>query len=117
ELGTSNYWNTHYVLDKESPKKRKLLSTSFIDLLIINTVNPMKYLYQHYQQKIDYQQLLQPLQAVKPEQNIIIDRFKQIGISSNNAFDTQALLQLKKHYCDHKICMKCSIGLYLLQYI
>src|SRR5690606_11310358 len=94
ELGTSNYWNTHYVLDKESPKKRKLLSKSFIDLLVINTVIPMKYLYQHYKQKIDYQQLLQPLQAVKPEQNIIIDRFKQIGISSNNAFDTQALLQL-----------------------
>ncbi len=115
ELGTSNYWNTHYVLDKESPKKRKLLSKSFIDLLIINTVIPMKYLYQHYQQKIDYQQLLQPLQAVKPEQNIIIDRFKQIGISSNNAFDTQALLQLKKHYCDHKKCMNCSIGLSLLQ--
>lgn len=115
ELGTSSYWNTHYVLDKESPKKRKLLSKSFIDLLVINTVIPMKYLYQHYQQKIDYQQLLQPLQAVKPEQNIIIDRFKQIGISSNNAFDTQALLQLKKHYCDHKKCMNCSIGLSLLQ--
>lgn len=115
ELGISSYWNTHYVLDKESPKKRKLLSKSFIDLLVINTVIPMKYLYQHYQQKIDYQQLLQPLQAVKPEQNIIIDRFKQIGISSNNAFDTQALLQLKKHYCDHKKCMNCSIGLSLLQ--
>src|SRR5690606_10049190 len=88
ELETSNYWSTHYVLDKESPKKRKLLSKSFVDLLVINTVIPLKYLYQHYQQKINHQHLLQLLQAVKPEQNIIIDKFKQIGILSKNAFDT-----------------------------
>jgi hypothetical protein len=115
ELETSNYWSTHYVLDKESPKKRKLLSKSFVDLLVINTVIPLKYLYQHYQQKINHQHLLQLLQAVKPEQNIIIDKFKQIGILSKNAFDTQALLQLKKYYCDHKKCMNCSIGLSLLR--
>lgn len=115
KLETSNYWSTHYVLDKESPKKRKLLSKSFVDLLVINTVIPLKYLYQHYQQKINHQHLLQLLQAVKTEQNIIIDKFKQIGILSKNAFDTQALLQLKKYYCDHKKCMNCSIGLSLLR--
>lgn len=110
----STYWQTHYVLDKESPKKRKPLSESFIDLLIINTVVPLKYLYQQYQNKTNYQQLLQPLLAVKPEQNVIIEKFKQIGVSSKNAFDTQALLQLKKNYCDNKRCMDCSIGRTLL---
>jgi len=27
-----------------------------------------------------------------------------------NAFDSQALLQLKKQYCDEKKCLRCRIG-------
>lgn len=38
----SEYWKTHYQFDKESPKKRKALTASFIDLLLINTIIPLK---------------------------------------------------------------------------
>lgn len=110
----SDYWKTHYVLDKESPYKRKTLTKNFIDLLVINTVIPLKYLYQQYLNKEDFEELLQPLLTIRPEQNIIIDKFSHIGISSKNAFDTQALLQLKKHYCDNKKCMYCQVGVSLL---
>src|SRR5690606_31077083 len=39
------YWQTHYRFDKESPKKRKALTGSFTDLLIINTIVPFRFAY------------------------------------------------------------------------
>src|SRR5690606_13748799 len=111
---TSTYWQSHYVLDKESPKKRKPLSKRFIDLLIINTIVPFRFAYSRYQKK-NIDTILQELMfLVKPEQNTIIERFDKLGRKSKNAFDTQALLQLKKQYCNFKRCMECKIGISLL---
>jgi hypothetical protein len=45
EVQVSEYWQTHYQFDKVSPKKRKALSASFIDLLIINTIIPFRFAY------------------------------------------------------------------------
>ncbi|MEO6288771.1 MAG: DUF2851 domain-containing protein, partial [Ginsengibacter sp.] len=50
------------------------------------------------------------LEEISPEQNIVIKSFKNLGIGSNNAFESQALLQLKKHYCDVKRCLECAVG-------
>lgn len=111
---TSGYWQNHYVLDKESLKKRKPLSKGFIDLLIINTIVPFRFAYSRYLNK-NIDTILQELMfSVKPEQNTIIERFDKIGKKSKNAFDTQALLQLKKQYCDFKRCIECKIGTSLL---
>jgi len=113
-LETSEYWQTHYVFEKESPYKRKQLSKRFIDLLIINTVIPFRFAYNQYLNKTPDSVLKNVLSEIKPEQNNIINKFKNIGVVSKNAFDTQALLQLKKHYCDKKRCMECTIGKILL---
>ena len=41
---------------------------------------------------------------------VIISKFHEIGVSSKNAFDTQALLELKNNYCAPKRCLECAIG-------
>jgi hypothetical protein len=33
-----------------------------------------------------------------------------LGQEPDSAYQTQALLQLKNRYCDHKKCLDCSIG-------
>jgi hypothetical protein len=38
-----------------------------------------------------------------------------LGVKSENAADSQALLQLKKYYCDKKRCLECSIGFAVLK--
>lgn len=111
----SQYWKSHYVLDKESPEKRKSLSRGFIDLLIINSMIPIRFAYTEYQHKKSDTALKKLLQQIKPEQNVIIDRFKKIGILSENAFDTQSLLQLKKQYCNYKRCLRCDVGKLLVK--
>lgn len=111
---TSDYWKTHYILDKESPEKRKPLSKNFIDLLIINTIVPFRFAYSRYQRKNSDAVLKDLMFSVKPEKNTIIERFDKLGIKSEKAFDSQALLHLKKQYCDFKRCLECKVGKSLL---
>lgn len=114
DSATSDYWKTHYILDKESPEKRKPLSKKFIDLLIINTIVPFRFAYSRYRKQNSDTVLKELMFNIKPEQNTIIERFDRLGRKSENAFDTQALLQLKKQYCDLKRCMECKVGVSLL---
>ncbi|WP_310594775.1 DUF2851 family protein [Flavobacterium sp.] len=115
EVSASSYWSSHYQFDKESPKKKKLMSKSFIDLLIINTILPIQFAYSQSLGEENSEDLIQLLVAISPEKNSIIDKFKSFGITSKNAFETQSLLQLKKEYCNKSKCLECAIGVELLQ--
>ena len=109
------YWQNHYQFDKESPKKRKILSNSFIDLLVINTIIPLQFAYSKIRGESVSEDLMSILDEISPEKNSIIEKFKSFGIKSANAFDTQSLLQLKKEYCDVNGCLKCAVGMELLK--
>lgn len=111
----SSYWETHYRFDKESAKKRKALTSSFIDLVIINTVVPFRFAYGKSIGKENSEELIALLQDIVPEKNNIIDKFKSFKVDVRSAYDTQSLLQLKNEYCNHKFCMQCAVGLELLK--
>ena len=115
DVSASNYWQNHYQFDKESPKKKKSLSKSFIDLIIINTIIPIQFAYAKSQGKEISEDLIQLLEDVAPEKNSILDKFDSFGIKSKNAFETQSLLQLKNEYCNKSRCLECAIGMKLLK--
>lgn len=107
----SAYWQTHYIFGAVSKKSLKHLSTSSLNILLINTVIPILFAYGKYhasesmcEKAIDY------LEQLKPEQNHIIKMWQTCGLTVENAGDTQALIQLKKKYCDRKECLRCRIG-------
>ena len=110
DIGTSEFWKTHYTFDKESKKSSKKLTKSFIDLLVINTILPVKFMYLKHLGKSDFSKILALIKELKPEKNGIIDRFKTLKIPVNNAFDSQALLELKNNYCAKQKCLQCAIG-------
>ncbi|MEN9980613.1 MAG: hypothetical protein RL542_400 [Bacteroidota bacterium] len=114
-VSASSYWSSHYQFDKESPKKKKLMSKSFIDLLIINTILPIQFAYAQSLGKENSEDLIQLLVAISPEKNSITEKFKSFGITSKNAFESQSLLQLKNEYCNKSKCFECAIGVELLQ--
>ena len=109
------YWQNHYQFDKESPKKPKILSKSFLDLLIINTIIPLQFAYSHIKGESISDDLIEFLNEVSPEKNAIIDKFHSFGIFSKNAFQTQTLLELKNEYCNKKACLQCALGMELLK--
>ena len=114
-ISISNYWQTHYQFDKESPKKKKQLSKSFIDLLVINTIIPIQFAYAKSQGKEVSETIITLLQEVASEKNVIIQKFAGFGVKSKNAFETQSLLQLKNEYCNHSKCLQCAVGIQLLK--
>ena len=115
EVSASNYWQNHYQFDKESPKKKKQLSKSFVDLIIINSIIPLQFAYAKSQGKETSEDLIQLLNEVAPEKNAIIDKFSSFGIKAKNAFESQSLLQLKNEYCNKSRCLECGIGMELLK--
>jgi hypothetical protein len=117
DVSVSNYWQNHYQFDKESPKKKKNLSKSFVDLIIINTIIPLQFAYAKSQGKEISEDLIQLINEVAPEKNAIMDKFSSFGIKSKNAFETQSLLQLKNEYCNKSRCLDCAIGTELLKKI
>ena len=115
KISVSNYWQNHYQFDKESPKKKKRLSKSFIDLIIINTIIPLQFAFGKSQGKEISEDLIQLLNKVASEDNAILDKFSSFGIKSKNAFESQSLLQLKNEYCNKSRCLQCAIGMELLK--
>ena len=113
---TSIYWKTHYNFGKPHPLKNKTLSESFIDLIIINTVIPIKFSWLQVTGSGDEHELLKILNDIKPEKNSIVDKFNQLRPGCGaTALQSQALLHLKNEYCDKNYCMKCHLGAGLLK--
>ena len=115
EVAVSAYWQNHYQFDKESPKKLKKLSQSFVDLIVINTIIPLQFAFAKSQGKENSEDLIQLLNEVAPEKNAIVDKFGSFGINPKNAFESQSLLQLKNEYCNKSRCLECAIGMELLK--
>jgi len=50
------------------------------------------------------------LESLPKEKNNIITDFDVLGVKVKNAFESQALLELKNNYCNFKKCLQCGIG-------
>ncbi|WP_373516161.1 DUF2851 family protein [Pricia sp.] len=115
EVSASAYWNEHFTFGKTSKKSIKRLTKSFIDLLIINTLLPLKFCYAQHQGKEANEEIIQIISQIKKEENSIIVNFDHHGISIGNAKESQAILQLYNEYCTRNKCLQCAVGNRLLQ--
>jgi len=115
EVKTSVFWETHYTFMKSSPKRKKIVSKGFIDVLLINSILPLKYSYERYLGKPNIEHILTLLRTITPEKNTIIQKFATKEVTIENALQTQAFLELKKNYCDAHQCLQCAIGNALLK--
>ena len=111
----SAYWLTHYQFGVEAKSKPKKVGKTLLNNLIINVVAPFLFVYgkQHQQDK-HIHLALQLLEQTPAEANSIITTWKALGIESNNAAKTQALIELKNNYCTPKQCLNCYVGNKLL---
>ncbi len=107
----SDYWNTHYLFVHESTAKSKKLGTQSIHGILINTVVPFLFCYGYLKSNQNLKdKALQILEQIPGESNAIVNGWNNLGVKTKTAYDSQALLQLKKFYCDEKKCLRCRIG-------
>lgn len=109
--GTSEYWLSHYTFGNKTSSFPKTLSNSSLELIVINTVITFLYAYgKHKGNPMLCARAAHFLETLKPENNYITRMWESCGISSQHAGDSQALIQLKKAYCDKKKCLYCRFG-------
>ena len=105
------YWETHYTFGSESAANGKNLSPFSLNLLLINTAIPMLFAYGRHASKEELcDRAFDLLEQLRAEENYIIRMWRKCGLEVKNAGDSQALIQLKKEYCDRKDCLRCRFG-------
>lgn len=107
----SEYWLTHYMPGEEGSAKARKIGRDSIYGLIINGVIPMIFCYGELKQNQSFKEkALAMLDALPAENNYMIRKWKEVGMSVVSASDSQALIGLYKRYCEDKKCLRCSIG-------
>jgi hypothetical protein len=115
DVELSGYWTSHFSFGKPSPSAGRALSNSSIDIVLINTVAPLYYA--RGEMTDDYQmtdRAIALLEDIRPEQNSIVTMFKAAGIKCDDALTSQALIQLRRNYCEARKCIFCRLGHRLL---
>lgn len=115
DVSAGPYWNDHFTFGRTSKKSVKRLTKKFIDLLIINSLLPLKFCYARHRGKDANEEIIHIISQIKKEENSIITNFKRHGISIGNAKESQAILQLYNEYCTQNKCLQCAVGSRLLQ--
>ncbi|WP_029038524.1 DUF2851 family protein [Salinimicrobium xinjiangense] len=115
QIQLNEFWSSHYTFSSGHRPRKKNFSRKFLDLLIINTVVPVKFSWLKSKGKaIDG--LFEIMESIAPEENQIIKKFRTLRPENlNNALQSQGFLQLKKEYCDKNACLQCAVGLKILQ--
>lgn len=112
----SEFWHSHYTFKKSHTKRNKKLTRSFVELVIINTLVPVKFCYLQTLGREGDDLIVNLMSTLAKEENQVVAKFHDLrpGVAEN-ALQSQALLHLKKHFCDKNRCTYCSLGLKLLQ--
>jgi hypothetical protein len=111
---TSEYWANHFTFDKVSKTSSKRTSKKFIDLLVINTILPLRFCYLKQQGVLMGESFAKPMLAIAAEKNSIIKKYQELGVKVATAKDSQALLELYTNYCTKNKCLQCAVGSELL---
>ncbi|MCH5247904.1 MAG: DUF2851 family protein [Muribaculaceae bacterium] len=111
----SGFWSNHYNFKSGDSNPSKRLSDWTINSLVINVVVPVLYSYGLYHPSSSegeayIEKAIDLLESIRGEKNHITTLFSKAGISSKNAFTSQALIQLRRNYCEMRKCLFCRFG-------
>ncbi|MBA3985138.1 MAG: DUF2851 family protein [Flavobacteriales bacterium] len=115
QVTTSPFWNTHYNFNSVSPNRIKKITKPFIDLVIINTVAPIQFLYAKKNATDKTDAIFELMAGIEKEENQIVKNFNSLKKVANSAMESQALIELKNNYCTKNRCLHCAVGSSLLQ--
>jgi hypothetical protein len=117
EVSASQYWDDHYVFGRKSRKISKNTGSVASDILLINAVFPVIFVYGKYHDNPEIcERAISLLESIKPEGNTIITEWENAGLEPASASDTQALIQLRNNYCKKRRCLDCRIGARLISF-
>ncbi len=112
----SAYWQNHYNFGEITTDKLAGMGMASIENLLINAVAPLLAAYSINKGDSSYiEKAIQLLENLKSESNKITKFWDSLDFHSENAFDSQAKIELYNEYCQKKLCLSCNIGAALLK--
>lgn len=105
------YWHDHFSFDVDSRFISDSLSESSVTLLIINAAVPLVYARGALHGDPDLsEKSLRLLSSLPAESNVVTRMWRQFGLTAEDALRSQALIHLKKEYCEPRKCLYCRFG-------
>ncbi len=112
----SAYWTTHFTPSRRSSFAPKRIGVEKANLLGINLVSVLQFSYANAQGDDRLRDAaIALLEQIPCETNRVIADWKRCGVEIENAFDSQALLELTRMYCEQRRCAECGLGKYLIK--
>ena len=107
------YWSRRLTFgsDAQTDANPPSLSEGSINILLINLAAPLLYAHAllHSDHKLK-EAAIGILTGLPSEKNAIVRSWQQLGINATNAGTSQALIHLKKEYCEKHECLRCRFG-------
>lgn len=112
----SSFWEEHYHFNAKTAKKVSGMGAESQNSLLINVVAVLLVAYGKAINQPGYiEKAVQVLESIKSEANNITRLWRDLGVKSGNASDSQGLIELFNNYCKKSRCLSCSIGRHILQ--
>lgn len=110
------YWNTHSDFDVAAHGLPPMLGKGARLSLLVNFAAPLAYAHAVSTGDCETaEQACSLWHALPPESNKYIRQWEVSGIKADTASDSQALIQLRREYCDRSRCLECRFGHRLLR--
>lgn len=108
----SDYWLSHYHFGSITTRHSSgELPQRSLNLILINAVAPYLYAYGSLLGQEDkLQSAVSLLTALEGEDNTLVRGWLDAGLRPTTAFRSQALLHLRKEYCDRQRCRDCRFA-------
>lgn len=112
------YWSRRLTFggDGQVEARPSMLSDASVNILLINVVAPLMYAYallhcNHEMREAAFGLLL----SLPPERNSHVRAWQSLGFKTRDAAESQALIQLRKEYCDRHDCLRCRFAHHILR--
>ncbi|MFA0963020.1 DUF2851 family protein [Roseivirga sp. BDSF3-8] len=110
-IAPSDYWLSHYNFGKKKKSRQNTMGKLAMENLLINVAVPLMAAVgfeKDEQALID--KAVEWLQVIPAESNRILNTWKEVGAPAQNAYDSQAMIELHNEFCSGKKCLSCQIG-------
>lgn len=115
DIKVNSFWERHYSFTGPTPRPMRVLGSEAVRNLIINVVASCQYAFgELYRRPALCEQAVELLESMAPERNNIVRLFGGWHVECRSAFESQALVQLRRSYCETRKCLYCRFGHRLL---
>jgi len=111
----SGYWSCHFTFGPECERHSESISKASVDILVINVAVPLLMAYGTARgDDAMTDRAVEWLHSLQPERNSVVSLFVSAGLPCPDAFTSQALIHLRRNFCDTRKCLYCRLGHRLL---